>query len=189
MAMPRLATRRDWTVESLHALPDDGNRYEIIDGELLVSPAPALVHQRASRELVRLLLPYVDAVGGFELFFAPAAVKWSPNTEVQPDILVLPLLSTKPTDRFEDVGVLELAIEILSPWTARADRYRKRALYQEKLVPQYWIVDPAARMIECWRPDDEEPEVALTELTWQPRAEHSPLTIALRTYFRAVHGE
>jgi Uma2 family endonuclease len=189
MAMPTLPTHREWTVEMLHALPDDGNRYEVIEGELFVSPAPALVHQRASRELVRRLLPYLDAVGDLELLYAPAAVTWSPRTEVQPDILVLPLLAARPSEHFEDVGVLELAVEILSPSTARADRYRKRALYQERRVPEYWIVDTAARMIERWRPNDEEPAVLLGELTWQPRARHAPLAIELDAYFRAVHGE
>ena len=188
MAMPSFPPHTEWTVERLHSLPDDGNRYEVIDGELFVTPAPSFVHQRAARELVVRLLPYVETLGGLELFFAPTAVTWSARTEVQPDILVLPLPASGPITRFEEVGVPELAVEILSASSARADRYRKRALYQAQRVPEYWIVDSASRMVERWRPDDGEPDVLLGELVWQPRAGHEPLVVDLDAYFRAAHG-
>jgi len=181
-------SRRDWTVEEIHALPDDGNRYEVLNGELLVSPSPSFLHQRAVRELVRLLLPYVESVG-LELFFAPTAVSWGPRTELQPDVLALPRLEGRIAQRFEDVGVLSLAVEVLSPSTARVDRYMKRPAYQRYAVPYYWVVDPAARLVERWRPGDEEPEVLLHLLAWQPRGDVAPLVIDLVALFRAVHGE
>ena len=186
MVMP--APRTDCTVEMLHELPEDGNRYEVIDGVLLVSPAPSLLHQRAVGELFAVLRPYVRSVG-LEVLIAPAAVTWSPRTEVQPDVLALPLLNGRLVERFEDVGVLSLAVEVISPSTVRTDRFTKRREYQQRGVPEYWIVDPSLRSLERWRPQDEEPEILFDEIIWQPRTDGAPLTINLGAYFRAVYGE
>ena len=172
----------------VHELPEDGNRYEVIDGVLLVSPAPPLTHQRAVGRLYAVLLPYVGSVG-LEVLVAPAAVTWSERTEVQPDLLALPLLNGWLVERFADVGVLGLAVEVLSPSTVRTDRFTKRREYQRRGVPEYWIVDTAARSIERWRPDDEEPEILFDTLVWQPRSDAPGLTIDLGAFFRAVHGE
>jgi Uma2 family endonuclease len=180
--------RADWTVELVHELPDDGNRYEVLDGVLLVSPAPSLMHQRAVGRLYAILLPYVPSVG-LEVLVAPAAVTWSERTELQPDVLALPLLNGKLAQRFEDVGVLGLAVEVLSPSTVRTDRFTKRREYQRRGVPEYWIVDPASRSVERWRPRDEDPEILLETLLWQPNPDTPALTIDLQAYFRAVHGE
>ena len=185
MAMPAL---HDWTVEMVHALPDDGNRYEVLEGELLVSPAPSMLHQRALRELVLLLAPYAARVG-LDLLFAPAAVTWGPRTELQPDALVMPLVEGKAVARFEDAGRLELAVEVLSPSTARTDRYRKRPEYQRRGVTEYWIVDVDARLVERWRPGEEVPEVLVETLAWQPRAEHEPLVIDLARLFAIARGD
>ena len=185
MAMP--VPRTVWTVEMVHELPDDGNRYEVLDGELLVSPAPSLQHQRALRELVAALLPYARRVD-LDLLFAPAAVTWGPRTELLPDLLVMPLVDGRPAERFEDAGRLELAVEVLSPSTARTDRYLKRPEYQRRGVGEYWIVDVDARLVESWRPGDEVPEVVSGTLTWQPHAGHEPLVIDLATIFPAAPG-
>lgn len=183
------APRTDWTVEMVHELPDDGNRYEVIDGVLLVSPSPSLVHQRVVGRLYALLLPYVSAVG-LEVLVAPAAVTWSKRTEVQPDVLALPLLPNgRLAERFEDVGVLGLAVEVLSPSTARTDRFLKRREYQKRNVPEYWIVDPPGRSVERWRPGDEDPEILYETLSWQPSPDVAPLVIDLQALFRTVHGD
>ena len=178
----------EWTVEMVHELPDDGNRYEVIDGVLLVSPSPAMLHQRTVGEVYVLLKPYAAALG-LEVLMAPTTVTWSPRTEVQPDLLALPLLNGRPVERFQDVGVLELAVEVLSPSTVRTDRFTKRREYQRRAVPEYWIVDPASRSIERWRPTDEEPEMLFDALHWQPRADAPPLAIDLGALFRAVYWE
>ena len=182
MAMPN--PQRDWTLEMVHALPDDGNRYELLDGELLVSPAPSLPHQRMLAELYAVLRPYVKAVGGHETLFAPAAITFSLQRELQPDLLVLPLLDGHKVEHFTEVGKLLLAVEVLSPSTSRNDRYKKRAVYQEEGVPEFWVVDPSARFVERWRPTDVEPEVLLTTLEWQPIHSHTPLSIDLGALFR-----
>jgi len=177
-----------WTVERLHQLPDDGQRYEIIDGELHVSPAPSFRHQGAVLDLVRVLLPYCDTLG-LCLLFAPAAVTWSPRTEVQPDILVMPMVGGRRPERFEDVGRLELAVEVLSPSTRQWDRFTKRREYQRRGVPEYWIVDLDSRYVERWRPQDEEPDVRRDSLTWHPVEGAAPLALDLVTYFRTVCGD
>ncbi len=186
MGMPALPT--EWTVEMVHELPDDGNRYEVIDGLLLVSPAPSYLHQRAILRLYDILLPYVEVIGQ-EVLVAPAAVTFSIRREVQPDLLVLPLKDGRPVERFEDVGVLTLAVEALSPHSIRADRFLKRDLYQDEGVPEYWIVDVASRIVERWRPDSDEAELLATTLSWQPLASRDPLTIDLTSYFRALLGD
>jgi Uma2 family endonuclease len=185
MAMPTPHT--DWTVEMVRALPDDGNRYEVIDGELLVSPSPSRLHQRAAGELFVILHAYLAGTD-LEVLFAPFAVTWSARTEVQPDLLVAPSAHLRPLRYGEGASVLELVVEVLSPSSARTDRHRKRRLYQSQGVPEYWIVDPGSRLFERWRPGDEEPEVLLASLAWQPVAEREPLLIDLDAYFDAVHG-
>lgn len=171
----------------VHTLPDDGNRYEVIDGELFVSPAPTLRHQRAIVELLVRLKPYVAGVG-LEVLMAPAAITWSSRTEVQPDLLALPLLHGQLAERFEDVGVLALAVEVLSPSSTRTDRFTKRREYQRRGVSEYWIVDPATRSIERWRPTDEEPEILFELLLWQPHPAVAPLSLDIAGLFRAVDG-
>jgi Uma2 family endonuclease len=79
-----------------------------------------------------------------------------------------------------------VAAEVLSPSTARADRLSKRVIYQSQQVPEYWIVDVDARVIERWRPEDNRPEILTETLTWQPRSEISPLTIELESFFAEI---
>ena len=180
-------SRRDWTVEELALLPDDGNRYEVVDGELLVTPAPGWLHQRAARELVRLFLPYLEQTG-LELYFAPTAVRWGARSEVEPDLIVLPTLRDATTRYIDGLHTLVLAVEVLSPTSVHADRVTKRAAYLANGVPDYWIVDTANRFVERWRPGDEAPEILAEAVTWQPLADVPPLVIDLAVYFQRVHG-
>jgi Uma2 family endonuclease len=186
MVMP--ASRTDWTVDMLHDLPVDSNRYELIDGVLFVSPSPSPVHQRAVGTLYVILHAYVAGLD-LEVFFAPAAITWSSRTEVQPDLLAIPLVNGRHVERFEDVQSVVLAVEVLSPSTTRTDRFTKRREYQRRGVAEFWIVDTAARSVERWRPNDEEPEISFDSFVWQPRAHAAPLAIDLVAFFRDVHGE
>lgn len=179
----------EWTVGMLDALPDDRNRYEVIDGELFVTPAPSVVHQIAASRLFLLLAPYAVLVG-LDPLFAPTAVTFSDRREVQPDVLVIPRLPNgKHAAHFRDVGVLVLSVEILSESSTRTDRHEKRHLYQDEHVADYWIVDLDLRRIERWTPDAIQPELLTKTLAWQPIATHSPLIIDLEGYFRAVLDE
>ena len=92
------------------------------------------------------------------------------------------------TEAPRPLGRLLLAVEILSPSSARADRYVKRQLYQSEGVPEYWIVDPASRFIERWRPGDDEPEVLTEVLRWAPVEGREALVVDLVGYFAAVGG-
>jgi len=181
-------SRRDWTAEELARLPDDGIRYEIVDGELLATPAPTWLHQRAVRELVARLQPFARE-HGFDCLFAPADVPFSRTTVVEPDVFVVPLLAdgSHPMN-FAEAGRLLLAVEVLSPSSARADRRVKRAAYLANGVPDYWIVDTANRFVERWRPGDVEPELLLDSLAWRPREDVEPIVIDLSGYFRSLLG-
>jgi Uma2 family endonuclease len=187
MAMP--AQHTEWTVEMVRALPDDGNRYEVIDGELFVTPAPSVVHQRAVLELALLVAPYVRAHRIGEALIAPAdVVVYGPHKFVQPDLFVVPLVKGAPMRAWAEVGRLLLAVEVLSPSTERTDRGRKRNLYKEKAVPEYWIVDTDERTIERWRPDDSPVELLTESVEWQPDRDVPPLVIDLPGYFDRAQG-
>ena len=187
MGMP--LSRTEWTADMLDALPDDGQRYEVIDGELFVTPAPRDIHQFAIAELHLLLAPYAKLVG-IDLLFAPSAVRFSDRREVQPDLLARPRLPDgRRAPRFTDVGKLLLAAEVLSPSTRRTDRHIKRALYQDENVPDYWIVDTDARTLEHWTPGARAPHLRTTTIVWQPVPAQEPLVIDVVQYFRSVWGE
>jgi len=188
MAMPAPHST-EWTVEMVRALPDDGNRYEVIDGELFVTPAPSRVHQRAVRELVLRIEPYVREHALGETIFAPAdVIVFGPRKFVQPDLFVLPFVDGAPASSWAEVGRLLLAVEVVSPSTARTDRSRKRDLYLEKGVPEYWIVDADARVVERWRPDGSAVETVAETLEWQPDRFIEALAIDLPRYFNRVLG-
>ena len=178
----------EWTVDMVHDLPDDGNRIEVIDGELLVSPAPSYLHQEAVMQLYKILLPYVQSIGQ-HIVVAPASVTFSERREVQPDLFVLPKRRGRRPTRLEDVRKVTLVVEVVSPNTERADRTTKKGLYQEERVPEYWIVDPDSRTVERWRPESAKAELFATTLAWHPIPTRDALTIDLASYFRSVHDE
>ena len=179
-------SRKRWTAAEIDAFPEDGNRYEVIDGERLVTPAPSLVHQRAVLQLAAVLLPYCDACG-VDLIIAPADVKFGEYDQVQPDLFVMPRTSDgKSPERFADVGRLLLAVEVASPSSRHTDRVRKRKLYQELGVPEYWVVDVQGRVVERWMSARASEERIGDELLWQPVMDHAPIEINLASYFRRV---
>ncbi len=171
------------TVEELLALPDDDFRHELLNGEHLVTPSPSWVHQYAVGRLWQLLSQYVrDQRVGYAII-APADIPFDNRNLVQPDLFVVPPVENRLPRSWSEVGKLLLAVEVLSPTTARYDRGAKRALYQERDVPEYWIVDIDACLVERWRPDDQRPEILRDTLKWIPGAEYQPLAIDLTAYF------
>ena len=177
------------TADDLEAFPEDGNRYEIIDGELIVSATPSLLHQRTLREFVKPFLLYVDAIG-VEILFAPFDVRASPTTQVEPDLLAFTRVpAAEWTTRWLPMSRLLLAVEILSPGTVRVDRGIKRQLFQSQRVPAYWIVDADARTVDVWRPDAVQAQTVTDQLVWQPVPESDPLVLDLPTLFRRAHAE
>jgi Uma2 family endonuclease len=177
---------RHWTVDDVHALPDDGNRYEVIDAELFVTPAPRWRHQAAVNELWTLLHAYLKSERVGYALTAPADVIFSRTRLVQPDVFVVPLVNGRRPEQFTDVGRLLLAVEVLSPSTARADRVTKRTLFRDEGVPEYWIVDCDARTFERSTPMDARAEILVDEMIWHPDGASAPLVIDIPSYFAAV---
>ena len=128
---------RPFTVTDLEDMPDDGRRYELIDGELLVSPAPGWSHQ----EVLKVLCFTLHAACPRELrvLAAPFAVRMDHFNELQPDVLV-----TRFTDLTEEnlPRAPLLAVEVISPSSGLRDRSLKKAVYERMRVPSYWLVDP-----------------------------------------------
>jgi Uma2 family endonuclease len=154
------------TIEELLALPDDGQRHELLDGVHVVTPAPRLLHQLAVTKLIGHLLSALNGIRTVEVFTSPADVVLGPRTLVQPDVFVVRRMPGQRLERWADAGIPLLAIEILSDSTAARDRGAKRRIYQRAGVGEYWIVDLDARLVERWRPDDARPEMLDETLTW-----------------------
>ena len=176
---------RVWTVDDLAILPDDGKRYEVIDGELLVTPSPSLRHQEAILVLALRLQPYLAAQSIGHLVIAPADVTFSRHRGVQPDLFVAPLVNCRRPRELSDIRELVLVVEVLSASSARADRVTKRAMYRDQGVAEYWV-DLDARTVERTTPSDSRVEVIASTLKWQPTGASAPLAIDLAKYFSEV---
>jgi Uma2 family endonuclease len=189
MSMAEVLTHY-WTPDEVRALPDDGKRYECVDGELLVTAAPTGRHQRAVGLLWNALFPYVARSGAGELLMSPADLEIEAGALVQPDLFVyrIPAGGIVQAD-WSVVRSLRLAVEILSPSTARYDRGIKRHFYLRSPTDEYWIVDLESRVVERWRTGDDRPEICVDELVWSPDGAVAPLRIDLPPFFAAVFGE
>ena len=188
MGMPALSPRL-WSVEEVHALQeqDPGSRYEVVDGELLVSPAPRRSHQRAVARLLRLLSDFVEPTGLGEVLVSPADIYVDGRTSVQPDLFVLPLVNGRLASDAEAVDPM-LVVEVLSPATARHDRLVKRVLYQRHMV-EYWIVDLDAQLLECWLPGADHPHVWSDRFIWSPTGQVGQWVLELPEFFSAILGQ
>jgi Uma2 family endonuclease len=178
-----------WTVEDLAAMPDDGQRYEVIDGELFVTPSPSLLHQRAIARLYLLLAPYVERHAIGELVIAPADITFSRQRGVQPDLFVAPLVNGRRPKELVEIRDLVLAVEVLSPSSVRADRVEKRAMYRDQGVAEYWVIDLDTRAVERSTPAGKGVEIESALLEWQPGAAPAPLIIDLKRHFDEVLDE
>jgi Uma2 family endonuclease len=187
MSMP--AAAKNWTQYEVREMQDASRpwpRYELLDGELLVTPGPAMAHQRMVGKLHLLLSHYLREHPVGEVLLSPADIELDSHTVLQPDVFVVP--STLSTNHWRDVTALLLAIEVLSPSSIRHDRVMKRRYFQRQRVPEYWIVDVDGRLIERWRPDDERPEILTESLEWRPDERAPALVIELPALFaRAPH--
>jgi len=136
------------TYRDYAALPDDGKRYEIHDGELSVMSAPTLQHQIVSANLFRVLDAHVRARNLGLVLYAPLDVILVDTTVLQPDLVYLDPERLSAGSQRGVEGPPTLVVEILSPTTATTDRTTKRGLYARYGVPYFWLVDPEARMVE-----------------------------------------
>lgn len=135
--------------EDYARIPPDGKRYELLEGDLFVTPAPSPLHQRASKRLQRQLEAYFEARGLGEVFDAPIDVILTLHDVVQPDLVVV----TDPSQisRRGIEGAPALVVEVLSPTTRDRDRTTKARRYAALGVQHYWVLDPEGSRLDCYR--------------------------------------
>jgi Uma2 family endonuclease len=167
-----------YSADMVRALPDDGNRYETVRGELLVTPAPRADHQYVVTKLVTRLEIYLTTHPVGQALVSPADISWGPDVLVQPDVFVVATEEARTLD-WTRMKTLLLAIEILSPSTHRYDRFTKRRVYQEFGVSCYWMVDIEGRAAEVWTPDATFPTIERQRLVWHPAGARDALVIPL----------
>lgn len=174
-----------YSAEMVRRLPDDGNRYETVHGELLVTPAPRAWHQEVAARIFVELRAYVGKYGCGHAFQSPADISWAPDVLVQPDLFVVDLDQARSLD-WSQMKELLLTIEVLSPTTTRYDRYTKRRLYQEVGIPCYWIVDPDEKLVEVWTPDSLFPTVERERATWKRVGVEEQFVLDLKELFKPI---
>ena len=184
-----MSATKTWTREEVLALHDDGSRYELIDGELLVSPAPRGRHQRAVFCLYDRIQPFVRDHRIGTTVPLPGDLDLRSGQLVQPDLFVGAMVDGREPVEWEEFGIPILIAEVLSPSTTRYDREVKRSRYQRSGVPVYWIVDLEARRVEVWTPEAAEARIVGDVLPWRPDPGVPGLEIDLPAYFRRVRGE
>ncbi len=181
----RMATRtRPWTRADLfERLPDDGNRYEVLDGELFVTPQAAFDHQFTATQLVTALQPYCErhALGSV---VGPGAVVFGKN-ELQPDVMVVPGPRPAPHTRWADLPDPILVVEILSDSTRHRDFGKKRDAYERIGIPMYWIVDGENRRVMTFSGASGEPAIVTSVSAGSRRATFRALEIPLTSLFLA----
>ncbi|MFI5230139.1 MAG: Uma2 family endonuclease [Gemmatimonadales bacterium] len=155
--MPAVHSRR-WTIEEVDRLaeqrPELSPRYELVDGELLVTPAPS--------------------------------ARRTPDSRFEPDIFVIPAADGRMPRAADPVTQLLLAVEALSPSSARHDRITKRRFFQKHDVPEYWVVDGEAEAFEIWHPGDERAALVDDRLVWQPSRDAPLFELDVRVFFAGV---
>ena len=169
-----------WTLEMLHRLPDDGNKYELVRGELFVTPPPSQGHETLLALLTRILDPYVqrNALG---LVYRPQAVVRSEGSEVEPDLMVRQPGRSLGND-WEHAPLPILLVEVVSPSTRRRDFNQKRSFYADLGIPDYWVIDGESRVVHCYAPI-REPRIVSDMMRWHPAQANEPLEIALPALF------
>lgn len=174
-----------WTLEQLERLPDDGNRYELVNGELFVTPAPSYRHGDLVSALAAILFPHVAAQRIGTVRF-PRDVVRVDGSQVEPDLMVRPFAATTPLT-YTEAPVPLLVIEVVSRTTRQRDYVHKRAFYRQCGIAEYWIVDGNERTIRVVQPDGADVDLADT-LRWMPAGASESLVIDVAGYFRSVLG-
>jgi Uma2 family endonuclease len=175
------ASSRPWTLEELHRLPDDGNKYELVRGELFVTPPPSVEHEYIGARLSRLLVPYVERHRlGYVMH--PRAVVRLEGSEVEPDIMVRAAPALGESD-WEAAPLPILIVEVLSPTTRRRDLTQKKSFYLDAGIAEYWVVDPESRTITVMRRDTSTVVRESETVTWTPLRDAEALTFRVEELF------
>jgi Uma2 family endonuclease len=182
----RERTPRPWTRAELVRFPNDGNRYEVLDGELLVTPQANPPHQRIALVLASKLEAYCARLG-FAIVVAPGAVPHG-DSELQPDVQVIPGQPADARKGWEGVPRPLLVVEVLSERSRRYDMGIKRSAYLRWRITDYWIIDPDSRTITVARRGQDD-EVRADMVRWNPGGAAEPLEINIPQLFRAAIGD
>ena len=174
-----------YTAEMVRAFPEDRNKYEVVHVELLVTPAPRPWHEVIWSRLFIAVNDYLQRKPIGHLFGSRSDISWGPDTLVSPDIIVVPLEEAR-TLEWAKMQHLLLVAEVLSPSSTRHDRFTKRRLYQEQLVPLYWIVNGEEQVVEVWTPDALFPHAERDHLLWHPEGASEPFQLDLAGLFRPL---
>ncbi|MES2176723.1 MAG: Uma2 family endonuclease [Gemmatimonadota bacterium] len=169
-----------WTIADLDSLPDDGNTYEVVRGELLVSPPPAFAHETIVARLHRILDRYVEEQGLGYVHSGNGVVRHA-DSQVQPDLAVRELPST-PDMTWDTAPLPILVVEVHSQSTRRHDLVEKRELYMDAGIDEYWMVDGANRTVTSVAPGRAD-VVSRETMTWHPKGVSSPLTFEVARVF------
>ena len=141
---------KPFTYDDYIAMPEDGKRYEIIEGDLSMTPAPGPRHQAVQLRLGSLLLAYLDKHAVGRVFLSPIDLVLSMVDVVQPDLLFVGQSRSNIIAEKNIVGIPNLIVEILSPSSTTRDQEEKPNLYQRYGLPEYWIVDPDSQTIDVY---------------------------------------
>ncbi len=172
-----------YTVDDLDRFPNDGNRYELLDGVLLVTPAPNTAHQIIATRIQARLVAAVQWTG-FAHVVGPGVVVRAPNTQLQPDVLVFPA-TYKPDTDWRKIKEHWLAVEVLSRSSKIYDREFKKDAYFALGVQQVWLVDRWTKSIEVWRSPSSR-KVARKTLAWHEPAGDASMALDLEEVFAGI---
>jgi Uma2 family endonuclease len=177
----------DWTYAEYARFPDDGNRYEVLDGEVLVTPAPSPRHQHIVLRLSLALHTYVDR-HDLGIVLPDVDLLFESGHFLRPDIVFVPRDRLHGiTDRGVEVAPA-LIVEVLSPTSASIDRVKKPRRYRDFGVPEYWVADPQAGELLVWRFGEGalEPARVTGRLEWRPAGTPEPLVLETGALFRPM---
>ena len=139
------------TYEDYLELPDDGKRYELIEGELILNPTPIPRHQQIVRKIGVSLDHYFTAHGDGEVYFSPLDIVLAEDVVLEPDLMVIRRERMSIIGKKNIQGAPNIVIEVLSESTRRRDEIVKRKLYERYGVDEYWIVDPVIDTVKIYR--------------------------------------
>ncbi|MGH7704142.1 MAG: Uma2 family endonuclease [Gemmatimonadales bacterium] len=167
-----------YTVDQVRGFPPDGQRYELLDGVLLVTPAPRNLHQVVVGHLFARLYQAV-VPPGLARVVSVGELEIGDHTLLNPDILVYPA-SYQVDTAWKDIRHWWLAVEVLSPSSERYDRDFKRPAYQAIGVEEFWLVDPDGKTVEVWDGGEGAPRIERERIVWRPAGSATPIEIELR---------
>ena len=181
--MPMAVTARRFTVDEVLAWPDDGNRYELVDGVLLVTPAPVPLHQIVAARLLAALEARVRHWPDIHVG-SPGEIRVQPGTLMEPDILVFRSRSLRA--KWESIQEHWLAVEVWSPSSVIYDREVKRDAYLQIGVREVWLVDAERTTVLVSRPGGPRDQLYRTTLPWQPFPGAEIESLDLADIFRGI---